>query len=66
MEATSSAARVFVGCLIAEVREALDNDLDAPTAREILLDRARTLSKTSDLEARGELIAAARLCGIAL
>ena len=66
LEATSAAAPVFEGSLIAEVREALDNDLDAPTAREILLDRARTLSKTSDLEARGELIAAARLCGIAL
>ena len=66
LEATSAAAPVFEGSLIAEVREALDNDLDAPTAREILLDRARTLRKTSDLEARGELIAAARLCGIAL
>ena len=53
LEATSAAAPVFEGSLIAEVREALDNDLDAPTAREILLDRARTLSKTSDLEARG-------------
>ena len=53
--------------LIGEVRAALDDDLNAPAAREVLLDAAATIGRGAAAHGlRGELAAAAALCGIDL
>ena len=53
--------------LIGEVRAALDDDLNAPAARELLLDAGTTIGRgAAGSGLRGELAAAAALCGIDL
>lgn len=55
------------GGLTADVRAALDSDLDAPAARAALLEAAgRVQGGGAGTSLRGELIAAAGLCGIGL
>lgn len=55
------------GGLVDEVRAALDDDLDTPTVRELLVGRADAiLAGGDDPEAPGELTAAAALVGIDL
>ena len=53
--------------LLAEVQAVLDDDLNAPTARTALLDAAATAGRgAAGATLRGELAAAAALCGIDL
>ena len=66
---TSAAARPGEGSsgLLAEVQAVLDDDLNAPMARTALLDAAAAVeSGAAGATLRGELVAAAALCGIDL
>ncbi len=66
---TSAAARSGVGSsgLLVEVQAVLDDDLNAPMARTALLDAAAAVeSGAAGVTLRGELVAAAALCGIDL
>ena len=57
---------VSEGPLIAEVRDALDNDLDTPRVCELLLREAQAIEEGTSSSQRGCLVAAASLCGIQL
>ena len=53
--------------LLAEVQAVLDDDLNAPMARDALLDAAAAIERgAAGAVQRGELVAAAALCGIDL
>ena len=59
-------APVIEGPLIDEVRDALDDDLDTPRIRELLLREAQAIEAGTSTSPRGCLVAAASLCGIQL
>ncbi len=52
--------------LLAEVAACLDDDLDTPNAHKLITDAARQLASRTDTaaEGRGDLFAAAQLCGV--
>ena len=53
--------------LVADVQAVLDDDLDAPAARDALLDAAATIERgAAGTVLRSELVASAALCGIDL
>ncbi len=64
--AANGAEAVTRGGVIDEVRAALDDDLDAPTARDALLRAATEIEAGAGPPARGRLVAAAALCGLDL
>lgn len=64
--AANGAEPFWRGGVVDEVRTALDDDLDAPRAREALLDVATAIENGAGPPHRGRLVAAASLCGIDL
>ncbi len=64
--AAGGAEPVGRGGVVDEVRLALDDDLDAPTAREALLRAVGEIEEGVGPPARGRLVAAAALCGLDL
>jgi L-cysteine:1D-myo-inositol 2-amino-2-deoxy-alpha-D-glucopyranoside ligase len=66
LTAAGSAEPVWRGGVVEEVREALDDDLDAPRARAALSRVADEIEAGAGPPHRGRLVAAAALCGIDL
>lgn len=66
IQAASVAEPISDGALIDEVREALDDDLNAPRVRELLLEAARVVIDRPSQATQSCVAAAAALCGIEL
>ena len=66
VRSAAGAKPVKAGPLIDQVREALDDDLNTPRVRELLLAEAQVIDEGSSSGSPGCLVAAASLCGIEL
>ena len=64
IEACAIAEPLSEGQLMDEVREALDDDLNAPRARELLLESAQIIVNNPSQRHESCVAAAAALCGI--
>jgi L-cysteine:1D-myo-inositol 2-amino-2-deoxy-alpha-D-glucopyranoside ligase len=64
ISAAGGAEPVERGGVVDEVRAALDDDLDAPRARQALLDTATRIERGDGAPSRGRLVAAAAICGL--
>ncbi len=64
IEACATAEPLSEGQLMDEVREALDDDLNAPRARELLLESAQIIVNNPSQRHESCVAAAAALCGI--